>query len=254
MKPNINSLNLSVIIITKNEEKAISDCLASITWANEIIVVDSGSTDNTVAICKSFGAKVFITDDWPGFGKQKNRALALASGDWVFSIDADESVSSALRNEIEAVINNLNKITAYQIPRKSSYCGQFINYSGWRPDYVTRLFRRNSGQFSDDLVHERVIVNDAVGTLNEPLLHISYINLEEVLDKVNRYSTSSAAMAYSRGKHASLTSAISHGLWAFVRTYLLRLGFLDGKMGFILAISNAETTYYRYLKLYFLRK
>lgn len=239
---------LSVIIITKNEQAAISECLASIAWADEIIVVDSGSTDNTVAICNSFGAKVTITN-WLGFGVQKNRALALATGDWVLSIDADERVSPALQQEIKAAIANSNKNSAYQIPRKSSYCGQFIHHSGWWPDYVTRLFHRKLATFSNDLVHERVLVKGITGSLKEPLLHMSYTSLEEVLEKTNRYSTDGARMAFTRGKRASLRSAISHGLWAFVRTYIVRLGFLDGKMGFILAISNAETTYYRYLKI-----
>jgi glycosyltransferase involved in cell wall biosynthesis len=239
---------LSVIIITKNEQAAIADCLSSIAWAEEIIVLDSGSTDDTVAICKSFGASVTNTD-WPGFGAQKNRALALAKGDWVLSIDADERVSPVLRQEIEAAMANPEKNAAFRMPRQSSYCGQFIRHSGWWPDYVTRLFRRDSARFSDDLVHERVLVEGTTQTLMAPLLHISYTSLEEVLEKTNRYSSDGAAMAYARGKRASLKMALLHGLWAFFRTYILRRGFLDGKMGFILAVSNAETTYYRYLKL-----
>jgi glycosyltransferase involved in cell wall biosynthesis len=253
-KPRINSSlpTLSVIIITKNEAHAIEDCLRSVAWADEIVVVDSGSTDNTVNICQQYGAKVTATADWPGFGRQKNRALALATQPWVLSIDADERVTPELQAEIKQAITN-NADASYRMPRSSSYCGQFIKYSGWSPDYISRLFKRGYGKFSDDLVHERLLTDHATLTLQSSLLHISYINLDEVLDKINRYSTDGAAMSLARGKSASLGSAIAHGIWAFVRTYFIRLGFLDGKMGFVLAVSNAETTYYRYLKLSFLQ-
>ena len=239
---------LSVVIITKNEAHAIADCLHSVSWADEIIVVDSGSTDDTVNICQQFGAKVTITDDWPGFGQQKNRALALATQPWVLSIDADERVTPELQEEIKRVIT-ADANASYRMPRSSSYCGQFIRHSGWSPDYITRLFKRDHGKFSDDLVHERLLTEHPTLTLKSSLLHISYINLEEVLDKVNRYSTAGAVMSHSRGKSATLGKAVRHGIWAFIRTYFIRLGFLDGKMGFVLAVSNAETTYYRHLKL-----
>ncbi|MCX7186493.1 MAG: glycosyltransferase family 2 protein [Methylophilales bacterium] len=244
---------ISVVIITKNEAHAISDCLRSVAWADEIIVVDSGSSDDTIKICEQFGAKVTVTDNWPGFGEQKNRALALATKAWVLSLDADERVTPELQKEIlQAIKSNAN--ASYRMPRSSSYCGQFIRHSGWAPDYVTRLFRLGHAKFSNDLVHERLLSNDATLTLASPLLHISYINLDEVLDKVNRYSTAGAVMSFSRGKTATLGTAIRHGIWAFIRTYFIRLGFLDGRMGFILAVSNAETTYYRYLKLALLNK
>ncbi|OIR02825.1 PGL/p-HBAD biosynthesis glycosyltransferase [mine drainage metagenome] len=239
---------LSVIIITKNEAHAIADCLRSVAWADEIIIVDSGSTDNTINICEQFGAKVTVTENWPGFGQQKNRALALATHPWILSIDADECVPEALQEEIKQAIAS-NADASYRMPRSSSYCGQFIRHSGWSPDYVTRLFKRGYGRFSNDLVHERLLTDHPTKTFKSPLLHISYVNLEEVLDKVNRYSTDGAMMLHQRGKSASLGKAINHGIWAFFRTYFIRRGFLDGKMGFILAVSNAETTYYRYLKL-----
>ncbi len=245
---------LSVTIITKNEEDAIADCLASVSWADEIIVVDSGSTDKTIEICKAHGAKVRIANEWPGFGPQKNLALSLASHDWVLSIDADERLSSNLRDEIQQVLSLNLQNTAFRIPRSSSYCGQFMRHSGWSPDYVLRLFPRLTAKFSDDVVHEHVIFNGEVRTLKNPILHISYTDLEEVLDKTNRYSSDGAQMFADRGKKSSLSKAVLHGLWAFFRTYVLRLGFLDGCMGFVLAVSNAETTYYRYLKLMLLTK
>jgi glycosyltransferase involved in cell wall biosynthesis len=244
-------ISISVIIITKNEAHAITDCINSVAWAEEIIVIDSGSTDDTVNICKKMGVIVTVTNDWPGFGKQKNRALSLATQPWVLSIDADERVTPELAAEIKQVIA-LNADASYKMPRSSSYCGQFIKHSGWTPDYITRLFKRGHGNFSEDLVHERLLTEHATQPLKNPILHISYIDLEEVLDKANRYSTAGAAMSLANGKSSTLGKAIRHGIWAFIRTYFIRLGFLDGKMGFILAASNAETTYYRYLKLVFL--
>jgi glycosyltransferase involved in cell wall biosynthesis len=245
---------VSVIIITKNEEVAIEGCLKSVMWADEIIVVDSGSVDRTIEICKSYGAKVTSTNDWPGFGQQKNRALKLATNEWVFSIDADERITPELQAEIQNALNDANKKTAFRIPRKSSYCGQFINYSGWWPDYVTRLFPRHGAKFSDDLVHERIVFEGEIKTLKEPLIHMSHTDLEEVLNKTNRYTSDGAAMLFAQGKKSSLKKAILHGVWAFIRTYIIRRGFLDGRMGLILAISYAEGTYYRYLKLMMLNE
>jgi len=240
---------LSAIVITRNEEANIADCLASLAFARERIVVDSGSTDATVAIAQSCGARVVAMHDWQGFGVQKNRALDLASEDWVISIDADERVTPALRDEILAALAS-PAADAYSMPRLSSYCGQPIRHSGWYPDRVTRLFRRGAARFSDDVVHERLVTRGPVGQLRNDLLHDSYTSLESVLDKMNRYSTAGAARMRSNGRRASLTSAVLHGVWAFVRTYVLQRGFLDGRMGFVLAVSNAEGTYYRYAKLW----
>lgn len=242
------TMTLSIIVITKNEADAIRDCLSSVAWADEIVVVDSGSSDATVAICREFTDKVVVRE-WPGFGAQKNHALSLAAGDWVFSIDADERVTPELRAEIEAAMRDSGERRAFRTPRLSSFCGRFMQHGGWRPDYVTRLFRRGCARFSDDLVHERLIVDGGTGTLTRPLIHLSYADLEEVLDKLDRYSTAGAETLALRNENSSLLRAIVHGGWAFLRTYLLRAGFLDGREGFMLAVVNAETTYYRYLKL-----
>jgi glycosyltransferase involved in cell wall biosynthesis len=242
---------LSVIIITKNEELNIGDCLTSVRWADQIIVLDSGSTDRTLDICREFGADVHIANDWPGFGMQKNRALDLADRDWVLSIDADERVTPELRCEIEKVLE-LCPNQIFSLPRQSWFCGRQMRHSGWWPDYVTRLFRRGSARFSDDKVHERLLYAGQAHKLTAPLHHISYRTLSQVLDKTNSYSTAGAEMMRARGKSGGLGAAIGHGLWAFIRTYVLRRGFLDGKEGFILAVSNAEGTYYRYLKRMYL--
>lgn len=239
---------LSVIVITHNEQVNIGACLKCLDFADEIIVVDSASTDQTAEIARALGAQVHVTEDWPGFGQQKNRALALAQGQWVLSVDADERVDGSLRSEIMHAMSRETGPTAYRFPRRSRYCGQFMKHSGWSPDWVVRLFRRGNAQFSDDLVHEKLVVQGAVGDLNSPLLHLSFPDFESVLDKANRYSTAGAQAMNKKGKGATLQGAIGHGLWAFFRTYVLRLGFLDGQLGLALAISNAEGTYYRYAK------
>ena len=240
---------LSVILITKNEILNIRDCMASVSWADEIIVVDSGSTDGTLDICRALGARVY-EHDWPGFGVQKNRALAYASHEWVLSIDADERVTPELRAEIEKVLADATSLDGYEIPRLSSFCGRFIHHSGWRPDYVLRLFRRSQAKFSDALVHEAVQMQCKRGQLQHSLLHYSYRDLEDVIAKLNRYSSAAATMQQQRGKQGGLGTALLHGGWAFFRTYVLRRGFLDGREGVMLAIMNAENSYYRYIKLW----
>ncbi len=247
-------MGLSVILITKNEEANLKDCLESVSFANEIIIVDSQSTDQTISIAQSFGAKVEITTDWPGFGPQKNRALALATQEWVLSIDADERVTPELKAEILAVMNSSNGLDCYAIPRSSWYCGRFMKHSGWYPDYVDRLFKRGTAQFSDHLVHERLLPHGSVGRLKNHFLHYSFRDFSQVLKKIDSYSTASAEDAFRRGKRSSIPKAISHAIWAFIRTYFIRLGFLDGSQGLALAISNAEGTYYRYIKIWLLQK
>jgi glycosyltransferase involved in cell wall biosynthesis len=243
-------MGLSVILITKNEESNLKDCLESISFANEIIIVDSQSTDQTLNIAKSYGAKVEITTDWPGFGPQKNRALNLATQDWVLSIDADERVTPELRKEILDVMESSASKDCYAIPRSSWYCGRFMKHSGWYPDYVDRLFKRGTAKFSDHLVHERLLPNGEVAQLKNHFLHYSYRNFEQVLKKVDTYSTASALQAFQKGKKGNLAQALLHGFWGFFRTYIVRKGFLDGQYGLALAISNGATSYYKYLKLW----
>lgn len=238
---------LSVIIITKNEAEHIGRCLSSVSWADEIIVFDSGSTDQTVAICESFGAHVYVTD-WPGFGPQKQRALDKATQPWVLSLDADEYVDDKLRTAIQNVISNDNA-DAYQIPRLSSYCGRNIHHGGWWPDYVLRLFKRDKGRFTKDVVHETIQVSGTILNLSAPLQHEAFVDPDEVLSKINHYSSLGAAKLYAQGKTSNLCVAVFKGIWTFLRCYFLQASFLDGPEGLMLAISNAEGTYYKYLKL-----
>lgn len=244
---------LSVIIITKNEARYIERCIRSVIWADEIIVIDSGSDDDTVNICQDLGAKVFTTSDWPGFGPQKQRALDQANQPWVLSLDADEYICDALRQDILAAIAR-SDADGYEIPRLSSYCGRNIHHGGWWPDYVLRLFKRSQGHFSADIVHERIIVNGKVAQLSNPILHETYVDLEEVIHKINQYSTLGAEKLYEKGRSSSLSMAILRGLWTFFRCYFIRKAFLDGPEGLMLAISNAEACYYKYAKLRLLNR
>jgi glycosyltransferase involved in cell wall biosynthesis len=238
---------LSVVIITKNESAHIARCLESVAWADEIIVLDSGSEDNTVAICRRYTDKVFETD-WPGFGIQKQRAVDKATQPWILSIDADEQVTPELRKALEQAMSHTH-IAGFEIPRLSSYCGRQIRHGGWWPDYVLRLFQRERGRFTEDLVHERIIVDGTVQRLATPLLHEAFVDPNEVLHKINSYSSLGAEKLYLTGKRTTLLQAIVKGFWTFFRTYCLKAAFLDGEQGLMLAISNAEGTYYKYLKL-----
>ncbi len=238
---------LSAIVIAKNEAANIADCLDSLSFCDEIVVVDGGSSDDTVALAQAKGARVVSAPDWRGYGPQKNIALSQAYGDWVLSVDADERVAPALAREIETAIAGA-QANGYRMPRLSSFCGKEIHHSGWYPDYVLRLFRRGKARFSDDLVHERVICEEPVGKLREPLRHNTMQRLEDALAKVNRYSTDGADMLLASGRRIYFMSGIAHGFWAFLRTYFFRAGFLDGAEGLMIAFYNAETTYYRYMK------
>ena len=244
---------LSVILITRNEEANLADCLASLEGiAQQIVVVDTNSSDRTLDIAKSYGAAIAQPPDWPGFGPQKNRALDLATGEWVLSLDADERLTPALKSEIVTAIHHSAHVDCFAIPRLSWYCGRFIRHSGWNPDYVDRLFKRGSARFSDDLVHERLIPSGQVAKLENPMLHYSFMNYSQVLQKIDRYSTASAEQAFAQGKTSTPLKAVLHGAWSFFRTYFVRAGFLDGPQGFTLAMSNAQGTYYRYVKLWHL--
>ncbi len=237
---------LSVIIIARNEAANIGACLDSVAFADEKIVVDSESDDATAQIATAKGARV-VQHPFNGFGPQKNFALSLAQSDWVLSIDADERVSPELAASIARAIG-IPSVDGYELSRLSSFCGRQMRHSGWYPDYVLRLFKRGTARFTDDLVHERVVCDGKVARLDETLLHAPVLRLEDALSRMDRYSSAGAAMLIAKGRRVSFMSGFTHGLWTFLRTYILQAGFLDGREGFLLAVANAEGTYYRYMK------
>lgn len=238
---------LSIIIAAKNEARNIADCVHSASFANEIIVLDSGSTDGTQKLAEAAGAQV-ISTDWPGYGPQQSRGIKLAKSDWVLSLDADERIDAKLQAEILQAIQS-GRADGYRLPRLSSLCGAFIHHGGWRPDYTLRLVKRAKADFTDHFLHAHMTVNGTKADLQQSLIHYSYRDLDDVLEKLNRYASGNAKDLDNKGVKSSFSKAITHGLWAFVRTYFFRAGFLDGRYGFMLAIYNAESTYYKYLKL-----
>ncbi|MDQ6627452.1 MAG: glycosyltransferase family 2 protein [Pseudomonadota bacterium] len=240
---------LSVILITKNESARIDACLASVAFADEWIVVDSNSIDDTRERARGFGALVVETADWPGFGAQKQRALDRASGHWVLAIDADERVTPELAASIRRAVADDAGPAAYELSRLSRFAGRWIRHGDWHPDRVLRLFRRGQARFSADRVHERVIVAAPVGRLAGDLLHETMPTLDDALAKMNRYSTESAAEKVAAGQRGSAAAAIGHAAWAFLRGYVVRLGFLDGAAGFTVAAYVAQGTFWRYLKM-----
>ncbi|MBS3965238.1 MAG: glycosyltransferase family 2 protein [Methylomonas sp.] len=239
---------LSVIIVTKNEAENIVECLASVAWADEVIVLDSGSTDDTIALAAAAGARVIQTD-WPGYGPQQNRGIASASHDWIFSLDADERITPELAKEIRSAIEN-EQFNAFDVPRRSWFISRFMHHSGWWPDRTRRLFKKGHARFSEHLIHANLTTQEPVGHLNNPLIHYSFRDYHAVIEKMNRYSSGSAQDLYVSGKRGSLWLALVHGMWAFFRTYCLRAGFMDGQQGLILAIANANGTFYKYIKLW----
>ena len=247
------AITLSVIVITKNEAHNIAACLNSVPFADEWVVLDAGSSDATRVIARGLGARVELSDDWPGFGPQKNRAVALARGEWVLSLDADERLSPALAASIVDALKREQTTSTgtvgFELSRLSRFCGQWMRHGDWYPDRVQRLFRRGHARFSDDAVHERLVIDGPVARLAGELLHETMPTLHDAIDKMNRYSTGRALDTVRRGARGGLGAALLHGGWAFVRGFVLKRGFLDGRLGFVLAVYVAEGTYYRYLKM-----
>jgi len=245
---------LSLIVITKNEEASIARCLGSVDFADEIVVVDSGSTDRTVAIAEAHGARVVVTADWPGFGPQKARALDLARGEWVLSLDADEWIEPQYAAALKAAMAAGDPPAAYRTSRRSRFCGTVIRHSGWSPDYVVRLFRRGHARFSDDLVHERLIVDGPVRLGAFKIDHDSITSWADAEDKIVRYSTAAARQMFERGRRGSELQAVLHGAAAFLKAFVLRAGFLDGAAGLGVANYNRRYAYQKWRRLAGLRR
>lgn len=247
-------MKVSAVLIVKNEEERLLQCLESLTWVSEIIIVDSGSSDNTLAIAKKFTDKVFLHSEWKGFGKQRQLAQKYASSEWIFAIDADEIVTEELKLSILNVVAQNDQQFAYAINRKNWAFGKFINYSGWNPDWVIRLYPNHTTSYDDALVHEAVVITSSmqVKQLKGRLLHYTYDNLYDYNTKVSKYLKAWADQRESN-KTSSIFKGLTHGLFAFIKMFFLRLGFLDGRHGFILAFLSGYTTSLKYFDLW-LRK
>ena len=239
---------ISVIVITKNEEAHIFDCLESVKWADEIIVVDNFSDDKTFEICKKFTSLVYL-HDWQGFGIQKNRALSYATGEWVFSIDADERVDADLKNAIlEAVYKNEN--CAYKVKRLNFFSGKAMRFGKWSKDRPLRLFKRCRGEFSLDKVHESVNCEDSQKVLSGYLHHYPYKNYESYIQKMQLYTSVWAQEQFSKGRKSSIFKAFLRAWFKFISSYIFRLGFLDGSIGFSVAYCSMIYTFFKYAKLH----
>lgn len=238
---------ISAVIITKNEESNIEDCLKSVSWADEIVVLDSGSTDRTVAIARKYTDAVFV-EGWRGMGGQKNRAVELARGPWIFQIDADERASAELGLEIHTALSEGN-LTAYRTRRKNYYKGQWIRHCGWWPDRVTRVFKKGHAHFSEEAIHASLQVSSGVGNLTNPIIHYSFTSPEDFLSRARSYAIHQSREMHAQGRKASVWTGLSHALFALMYTYFVRLGFLDGAAGVLISVSNGVGVFYRYMML-----
>lgn len=242
---------LSVVLITKNEEKTILGCLDSVSaLASEVVVVDSGSSDATCALCRKAGARV-VEADWLGFGRQKNLAVASASHDWVLCLDADERVSSELAKSIQTLQNEDHPaFTAYQFARCNRFLGRFLRHGEGYPDLSLRLFDRRYAKWSDDDVHEKVVATGSVGHLDGDLLHESAESLASYLTKQNRYTSIGAQMAFAQGKKVSASRLFFSPLVRFIKFYFVRSGWKDGLPGFVHIAIGCFNSFMKYAKLY----
>lgn len=239
---------LSVIIITHNEQDNIARCLASVAFADEIIVVDAHSNDDTLVICQRDEKVKTFQHPWQGYAQQKQYALNQASGDWVLSLDADEALSPELQQEIQACIQSPQAAGAYLIPMQLVFQDKHLRHTLGREHHL-RLFKRQLGRFNDDPVHETIEVDGPINELQAPIWHYSFKNIETLITKMNHYSSLSANMKKQQGKRSSIWRALGGSVWMFFRMYVVNRGFLDGKEGLIIAVSFAEGSFYRYVKL-----
>jgi len=239
---------ISVAIITKNEEANIRGCLESVRWADDIVVVDSGSTDRTLAICREFPARIFA-EEWKGFARQKNSAIAKTQHEWVLSLDADERVTENLKEEILHTLEADSSPDGFFIARKNFFLGKWIKYCGWYPDRNLRLFRKGRGLFEEREVHERILVQGPVGYLREPLEHHTYRTLSDFILRLDRYSSLAAREMMREGRRFRRRDWFFRPPLTFLQMYLLRAGFLEGYWGFLLCTLYAFYTLIKYSKL-----
>lgn len=239
---------LTVIIITYNEEENIRDCLESVRWADEVVIFDSYSNDNTVKICREYTEKIFF-NEWLGFGKQKNLCIEKASFDWILNLDADERITPELKGEIQDALNRDNEYDGYYIARKNYFNKKWIRYGGWYPDFNLRLFKKERGRFKEREVHEKIELEGRTGYFKKPLEHHTYKDIGDFLRRLNKYSTLSARELYKNKKRAGYSDILLRPPFTFFKMYILKRGFFDGYLGLLLALMYSFYTFSKYTKL-----
>lgn len=244
---------LSVAMIVKDEEQDLAQCLATVKdWVDEIVILDSGSTDNTEQIALEYGAKFYTHTNWQGFGKQRQIAQRYVTSDYILWLDADERITPLLKETILNAIKNDKENVVYAIGRLSKVFGKEIHHCGWYPDYVVRLYKTATTHYNDNLVHEKVIIrnNTLIEKLDGDLLHYPYKSINHYLVKSAKYAKEWAEQKNRENKKSSLSKAIAHSLGSFVKMYFLKKGFLDGKQGFLLAVLSAQSVFVKYADLW----
>jgi glycosyltransferase involved in cell wall biosynthesis len=244
-----DKIPLSVAIITKNESPNLPRCLESVRFASQVVVVDSGSTDDTIRIARDAGCDIF-RESWCGFGPQKQIAVDRCREPWILVLDADERIPPETAAKIREIILAGNaSVAGYRFPRKNFFQNRWIRHAGWWPDRVTRLFKRSKGRLTPVPVHEAVVVDGTVLDLPCPIEHFTEGRLSEILQKIDRYSTLGAEEAFRSGRESSVGYAVFRAALAFMQNYILRLGFLDGPQGLTLAATDATNKFFKYAKL-----
>lgn len=243
---------LSVVMIAKNEAPIISSCLERLGWVDEIVVLDGGSSDETVEVTKQYTDKVYVAGEWQGYGVQRQRAQEKASGDWVLMIDADEHISDELKQSIQNVIAKDDRTKAYSIPILPWCFGRFLYHGGWYPAHKVRLYPKDKAQYGDQRVHEKLDFSPGIQVerLKGDLLHYTYRDLEHYLVKSARYASEWAEQREQKGKKTSLLNGFLHGIGCFIRMYLVKVGFLDGKQGLLMALLSSHSTFVKYADLW----
>ena len=242
-------VRLSVVVIAFNEADEIDDCLRSVDWADEIVVVDSGSADRTVEIARRYTARI-IHRTWTGYADQKNFAVSQATHDWVFSLDADERVSEALALEVRTLLADTPRHAGFYIPRRNFFLGRPIRYAGWSPDDVLRLFDRRTGRFEPRAVHESVHIEGSVGRLQHPIIHFSYRTLSAFHERAGRYAHLAAGQMREEGKRFHWMDLLGRPVWTFLKMYVIRQGWREGGHGMLLCGLYAYYTFLKYARLW----
>ncbi len=245
---------LTVVTLTLNEERNIRECLECVRWADQIIVVDSGSTDGTVAVAQTFTPEVFQIE-WKGYGQARNVALEHARGDWILWLDADERIPLALAQEIQTVLqDDARSVAGYEVARRAYFLGKWIKHCGWYPGRIVRLFRRGKARFSESLVHEQLLIDGPVARLQNDLLHYTDSDLDQYFWKFNRYTSLAAQDLHAARRDAGMADLLLRPPFMFFKMFVLRLGFLDGLHGFILCVVSAAYVFVKYAKLWDLNR